>query len=282
MRRELARLREAGAGELPVSHGERLSLHPSVALRQAEAPPVMPAPMAPRPPVPAAAAQPAAWRGPALLPFVGREDELNQLADAWQEGLALDLATDVGDFTLADRWVASPPEAALMDTQFRTKQAFNLVHLALARGDLCAAAAELLALGDVAALPQPYDRSHAGLRHAELCLACGDASGALVWLDRGQAEAAPIEARALLQAARVSALRRLQGDGHADTGQARADAQALSAGPAAVPAVAALAMRQACGVDQRDAVLRLAISLADRPAARASFVARWAAAAWQR
>ena len=72
----------------------------------------------------------------------------------------------------------------------------------------------------------------------------------------------------------MPALRRLRGDGHADTGQARADAQALLAGPAAVPALVALARRQACGVDQRDAVLRLATSLDDRPAARASFVAR--------
>ena len=58
-------------------------------LRQADAPPVTPAPMAPRGPTPPALAQPLAWQGPALLPFVGREEELAQLATAWQQGLAL-------------------------------------------------------------------------------------------------------------------------------------------------------------------------------------------------
>lgn len=191
--------------------------------------------------------------------------------------MALDLATDLGDFALADRWVASLPDAALMDSQYRVKLAFNLAHLALARGDPDAAAAELTSLGDVAALAQPNDRDYAALRHAELCLARGDAPGALAWLDRGRAEATSIEARALMQAARVRALRLLHGDSDARVTRARREGQTLLAGPANVPALAALELRSACGTDLRDELQRLAGSLEGRLAVRDGFIARWAA-----
>jgi len=195
--------------------------------------------------------------------------------------MCLDLATDLGEFALADRWVASLPDDASMSSQYRTKLSFNLVHLALARDDLDTAAAALQALGDVATLAQPVDRGYAALRHAELCLARGDAAGALAWLDRGRADATPIEARAAMQAVRVRALRRLRGAGDAASVQARTQALALLAGVAKVPALAALELSHACDANLRDPVLRLADSLESRPALRAKFIARWLGAGMQ-
>jgi hypothetical protein len=83
-------------------------------------------------------------------------------------------------------------------------------------------------------------------------------------------------------AARVRALRRLHGDRHAAVEQARAEGQALLAGPAAVPALAALRLQQACGVECLAAVQRLADSLDGRPAARERFLAHWAPSDLQR
>ena len=196
--------------------------------------------------------------------------------------MVLDLATDIGDFVLAERWVGSLPARELMESLYRTKLVFNLVHLALARGDLARAEAELKTLGDVAALVQPFDRGYAALRHAELCLARADAEGALGWLDRGSPDAQHIEARALMLAARVRALRLFHGDAAPACAQARAEAQALLEAPGHVPALAALALCEACGFDRAERVQRLADSLDGRPAARQSFLARWTGADLQR
>jgi tetratricopeptide (TPR) repeat protein len=210
-------------------------------------------------------------------------DESHALTDC--VSMILDLATDSGDFALAERWVASLPARERMESQYRTKLVFNLVHLALVRGDLAGAEAELQTLGDVAALSQPYDRCYAALRHAELSLARGDGDGALAWLARGQPDATHIEARALMLAARMRALALLEGaarSAEADADAARAEAAALLGGPATVPAFAALALCEACGFERADRVRRLAGSLDVRPAARESFLARWAAQGLQR
>ncbi len=197
--------------------------------------------------------------------------------------MTLDLATDTGDFALADRWRAILPDEAVMPPYYRIKLAFNLVHLALARGELEVAEAELKALGDIAALSVPADRGYAALRHAELCLARGDAAAALAWLDRGWPEALHIEARALMLAARLRALALLAGSARsAAADAARAEAAALLGGPATVPAFAALALRRACGEDIREAVQALAAALGERPAQRECLLDRWTGTGLQR
>lgn len=207
--------------------------------------------------------------------------------------MTLDLATDCGDFALADRWRAALPAEAVIPRYYRIKLAFNLVHLALARGDLAAAEAELLALGDAATLPQGTDRGYAALRHAELCLARGDAAGALVLLDRWQPDTTHVEAVALMQAARLNAHAALsaRGSEQAVALQGAGEcAHALLADPR-TPAVAALALRQALiaalpplgGSGQRQRLLaeqaaevrRLAAELASRPQDQARFFERW-------
>ena len=186
--------------------------------------------------------------------------------------MVLDLATDTGDFALADTWVASLPPREQMESLYRIKLVFNLAHLALARGDLALAEAELKTLGDVAALPQPYDRGYAALRHAELCLARGDAAAALAWVERGHADATHIDARTRMLAVRVRALRALHGEDHTGLLQAVEQAKALLAGPHTVPALAELALRRDFGLDRQALVDRLACSLDKRPAQRARFL----------
>jgi DNA-binding SARP family transcriptional activator len=197
--------------------------------------------------------------------------------------MVLDLATDIGDFALAAAWVASLPPRDEMERLYRTKLVFNLVRLALARGDLELAAAELATLDDLAAMPQPYDRGYAALRHAELSLARGDGDGALAWLARGQPDATHIEARALMLAARLRALALLGGSARSNAADAaRHEAAALLGGTATVPAFAALALRRACGEDIRESVLALAATLGERPGQRECLLARWSGTGLQR
>ena len=215
--------------------------------------------------------------------------------------MALDLTVDIGDFNFADRLVASlPVRVAGVPNYLRVKLAFNLVHLALARGRLDDAARELAAVRPVAELVQPYDRGYAALRHAELVLArveasqgADAASAALALLDRWQPETSHVEAVAQMQAARLRAhaLQAAGGlDADASLGAAVELACALLADPR-TPALAALALRRALmalapvlpevGLAQRlrtqqaTHVSRMAAELADRPALRVCFVDRW-------
>jgi len=207
--------------------------------------------------------------------------------------MTLDLATDLGDFDRADALVASLPGGlAAVSAHLRTKLAFNIAHLALARGQLDEAERALAVVGPLTELVQPYDRGFAALRHAELALARADAASALAWLDRWQPETTHVEAQALMQAARLHALR-LSGPPQTTQTSARtacADAAATLA-DARTPALAALSLRRELaafaraagdaataarlGDEQQAQLQRLASTLATRPVQQAVVCARW-------
>ena len=214
--------------------------------------------------------------------------------------MVLDVHVLAGDAEGAARILAGLDMTALQGLGYiRIKLAFNLFLHALRGGDLDAARALLVGLGEVEALEQPPDRAAARLCHAQLALAEGEPEAALRWLAPLRGLALYSEVQAQSCTARLAAWRLM--------GQARAEvaAEVVSEGLSEamrladvalaggrLPMLLALELQQercraAEGAGDVAAASRLhsamaatvrglAANLARRPGLQAAFQARWA------